>query len=98
MSLAYRNLIRESEEELLGPEKRHRSTHLSHRLRMLRLLKSGTSESIQQAADVLGYSGLKEETKKEIGPDGETKEKKPARVFSFDEARFGLIDWHRRCY
>jgi transposase len=56
MSIDYCNLIRETEENLLELEKKHRSTHLSHRLRMLRLLKSGTSKSIQQAADVVGYS------------------------------------------
>ena len=56
MSTDYRNLIRESEEDLLKLEKKHRFTHLSHRVRMLHLLKSGTSESIRQAADVLGYS------------------------------------------
>ena len=56
MSINYQNLIRESEEDLLDLEKKHRSTHLSHRLRMLRLLKSETSKSIQQAADMLGYS------------------------------------------
>ncbi len=56
MNIDYRNLIRESEEELLELEKKHRSTHLSHRVRMLRLLKGGTSKSIKQAAEVLGYS------------------------------------------
>ena len=56
MSINYQNLIRESEEDLLDLKKKHRSTHLSHRLRMLRLLKSETSKSIQQAADMLGYS------------------------------------------
>jgi len=56
MSMNYRNLIRESEEDLLELEKKYRSTHLSHRVRMLRLLKSGTCGSIkQEAADVLGY-------------------------------------------
>jgi transposase len=56
MSIDYQNLIRETEEDLLKLQKKHRSTHLSHRLRMLRLLKSGTSQSIKQAADMLGYS------------------------------------------
>lgn len=56
MSIDYQNLIRETEEDLFELEKKHRFTHLSHRLRMLRLLKSGTSKSIQQAADMVGYS------------------------------------------
>jgi len=48
--------LRESEEDLLDVEKKYRSTHLWYRVRMLRSLKSGTSEGIQQAADMLGYS------------------------------------------
>jgi hypothetical protein len=56
MSLDYRNLIRETEEDLLDLEKKCRSTHLSHRLRMLRSLKSGSSRSIQQAPEMVAYS------------------------------------------
>jgi transposase len=56
MRTDYPALIRQSEEELLALEKRHRNSHLSHRVRMLRLLKVGRCRSIRQAAEVLGYS------------------------------------------
>ncbi len=37
-------------------ERRHRYTHLFHRVRMLRLLKSGESTNLGEAAKALGYS------------------------------------------
>ncbi|MGI8538928.1 MAG: hypothetical protein ACR2N0_03995, partial [Rubrobacteraceae bacterium] len=46
----------EDEEQLREPEKRHRYTHLSHRVRMLRLLKNGGRSSLGGAAEALGYS------------------------------------------
>lgn len=52
----YPRTIAEDEQELLGLEKRHRYTHLSHRVRMLRLLKSGECSSLGEAAQSLGYS------------------------------------------
>ena len=37
-------------------EKHHRYSHLFHRMRMLRLLKSGECENLSEAAQALGYS------------------------------------------
>jgi transposase len=56
MRTDYSTLIGQSEEELLALEKRHRNSHLSQRLKLLRLLKAGRCSSIGQAAEVLGYS------------------------------------------
>ena len=56
MRLDYLKLIVEREEELLALEKKYRSSHLGHRFHFLRLLKSGQCKSVQQAAQVLGYS------------------------------------------
>src|SRR3954467_15620499 len=52
----YQLLIKESEEELKKLEKRHRYTHLFHRVRMLKLLKSAECSSLGEAAEALGYS------------------------------------------
>lgn len=56
MRLNYQELIQESEQELLGLEKQHRYTHLTQRLKMLRLLKSGRCRSLSAAAKELNYS------------------------------------------
>jgi transposase len=52
----YPRFIEESEEELRKLEKRHRYTHLFHRVRMLALLKSGKHSTLEEAAKSLGYS------------------------------------------
>jgi transposase len=56
MRLDYPSLIRESEQELLALEKRHRYTHLVQRLKMLRRLKSGRCTNMGQVAKELDYS------------------------------------------
>jgi transposase len=55
-NIDYRAVIGQDERELEKLEKRHRYTHLFHRVRMLRLLKSGTSRNLGKAAQALGYS------------------------------------------
>ena len=52
----YPRVISESQEELEKLEKRHRYSHLFHRVRMLRLLKSGEFSTLGRAAKALGYS------------------------------------------
>jgi transposase len=52
----YPQVIAEDQEELKKLEKRHRYSHLFHRVKMLRLLKSGECSNLGQAAKVLGYS------------------------------------------
>src|SRR5215218_4010464 len=52
----YPNVIEEDIEELKKLEKRHRYSHLFHRVRMLRLLKSGECKNLSEAAEALGYS------------------------------------------
>ena len=52
----YPNVIKEDIEELRKLEKRHRYSHLFHRVRMLRLLKSGECKNLSEAAQALGYS------------------------------------------
>jgi transposase len=52
----YPQLIEESVEELQTLEKRHRYTHLFHRVRMLVLLKSGEYSTVGEAVRALGYS------------------------------------------
>jgi hypothetical protein len=49
-------LITKEQEELEKLEKRHRYTHLFHRVRMLRHLKSGECPTLGEAAESLGYS------------------------------------------
>jgi transposase len=52
----YPEVIKESQRELQKLEKRHRYTHLFHRLKMLRLLKSGACRNLGEVAEQLGYS------------------------------------------
>jgi transposase len=52
----YPRVIEESEGELKKLEKRHRYSHLFHRVKMLRLLKSAECSNLGEAADALGYS------------------------------------------
>jgi transposase len=49
-------VIAEDQEELKKLEKRHRYSHLFHRVKMLRLLKSGECSNLGEAAKALGYS------------------------------------------
>ncbi|MCA1718847.1 MAG: helix-turn-helix domain-containing protein [Actinobacteria bacterium] len=49
-------MIGESQEELEKLEKRHRYSHLFHRVRMLGLLKSGKYSTLGEAVKALGYS------------------------------------------
>jgi transposase len=52
----YPRVIAEDQEELNKLEKRHRYSHLFHRVKMLRLLKSGGCSNLGEAAKALGYS------------------------------------------
>ena len=52
----YPRVINEGQQELEKLEKRHRYSHLFHRVKMLRLLKSGECSDLGQAAEALGYS------------------------------------------
>jgi transposase len=52
----YPRVIAEDQEELNKLEKRHRYSHLFHRVKMLRLLKSGECSNLGEAAKALGYS------------------------------------------
>lgn len=52
----YPTAISESPEQLRELEKRHRYSHLFQRVRMLRLLKSGKADHLQEAGEALGYS------------------------------------------
>jgi transposase len=52
----YPTVIKENERELEKLEKRHRYSHLCHRVKMLRLLKSGVCSNLGEAAQTLGYS------------------------------------------
>jgi transposase len=52
----YPRVIAEDQEELNKLEKRHRYSHLFHRVKMLRLLKSGECSNLEEAAKALGYS------------------------------------------
>ena len=52
----YPRVIEEDQEELEKLEKRRRYSHLFHRVKMLRLLKSGECANLGQAAEALGYS------------------------------------------
>jgi transposase len=55
-NINYPEAIKESHEELQQLEKKHRYTHLFHRVKMLRLLKSGECRNLGEAAEALGYS------------------------------------------
>jgi len=59
MYLSYPNLISESPEELATLERRHRSSPISDRRKMLRLLKEGTYRSRRQLAGVLTCRGAR---------------------------------------
>lgn len=52
----YPQVISESQQELEKLEKRHRYSHLFHRVRMLGLLKSEEYSTLGEAAKSLGYS------------------------------------------
>jgi transposase len=52
----YPRVIAEDQEELEKLEKRHRYSHLFHRVKMLRLLKSEECSNLGEAAKALGYS------------------------------------------
>jgi transposase len=55
-NIDYPRVIEEDPEELQKLEKRHRYSHLFHRVRMLRLLKSEECSNLGEAAETLGYS------------------------------------------
>jgi hypothetical protein len=55
-NIDYPRVIEEDPKELEKLEKRHRYSHLFHRVRMLRLLKSEQCSNLAEAAEVLGYS------------------------------------------
>jgi transposase len=52
----YPRVIEEDPKELEQLEKRHRYSHLFHRVKMLRLLKSEECSTLAEAAKALGYS------------------------------------------
>jgi transposase len=52
----YPRVIEEDPKELEKLEKRHRYSHLFHRVKMLRLLKSEECSNLGEAAKALGYS------------------------------------------
>ena len=56
MRIKYPKAIQESEEELMSLEQRLRGQKTADRVRMLRLLKSGTVMSLKDCAPLVGYS------------------------------------------
>jgi transposase len=56
MRIKYPKAIQESEEELTRLEQRLRGQKTADRVRMLRLLKSGTVKSLKDCAPLVGYS------------------------------------------
>jgi transposase len=56
MRINYPKAIGESEEELMSLEQRLRGQKPADRVRMLRLLKSGTVKSLKDCAPLVGYS------------------------------------------
>jgi transposase len=54
--IKYHEEIKESEAELLAVERRQSRSKLRNRVRLLRLLKSGSSRSLTQASVVIGLS------------------------------------------
>ena len=52
----YPRVIEEDLRELEKLEKRHRYSHLLHRVKMLRLLESEECSNLGEAAEALGYS------------------------------------------
>lgn len=55
-NIDYPRVIEEDPQELEQLEKRHRYSHLFHRVKMLRLLKSEECSNLGEAAEALGYS------------------------------------------
>jgi transposase len=55
-NIDYPRVIEEDPQELEKLEKRHRYSHLFHRVKMLRLLKSEECSNLGEAAEALGYS------------------------------------------
>jgi transposase len=55
-NIDYPQVIKEDPQELEKLEKRHRYSHLFHRVKMLRLLKSEECSNLGEAAEALGYS------------------------------------------
>ncbi len=55
-NIDYSRVIEEDPKELEKLEKRHRYSHLFHRVKMLRLLKSEECPTLGEAAEALGYS------------------------------------------
>jgi transposase len=58
MRINYPKAIGESEEELMSLEQRLRGQKPADRVRMLRLLKSGTVKSLKDCAPLVGYSAI----------------------------------------
>ena len=56
MRIKYPKVIQESEEELTSLEQRLRGQKTADRVRVLRLLKSGTVKSLKDCAPLVGYS------------------------------------------
>ena len=56
MRINYPKAIQESEEDLMSLEQRLRGQKAADRVRMLRLLKSGTVTSMKDCAPLVGYS------------------------------------------
>src|SRR5712692_7887104 len=58
MRITYPKAIQESEEELMSLEQSLRGQKTADRVRMLRLLKSGTVMSLKDCAPLVGYSAI----------------------------------------
>ncbi len=96
----YPQAIEQDLQELQDLEKRHRYTHLFQRVRMLRLLKSGSCSNLGEAARALGYSwrqcqrwfatyregGLQELLKSRVGERGRQELVSPEAFEDLEEA------------
>jgi transposase len=82
MRIKYPKAIQESEEELTRLEQRLRGQKTADRVRMLRLLKSGTVKSLKDCAPMVGYSVIQLtrwwERYRAEGLAGMLKQQKPA--------------------
>jgi len=82
MRITYPQVIQESEEELTRREQSLRGQKAADRVRMLRLLKSGTVKSLKECAPLVGYSVIQLtrwwERYRAAGLAGMLKQQKPA--------------------
>ncbi len=101
MRITYPKAIQESEEELMSLEQHLRGQKTADRVRMLRLLKSGTVKSLKDCAPMVGYSVIQLtrwwERYRAEGLAGLLKQQKPAGKASrlTPEAWAGLLQTMR---